>query len=43
MPPEIRALGHALNQILSGERAPDVSALPPQLADAVRGVLAELG
>ncbi|MBI5650347.1 MAG: hypothetical protein HZC40_07875 [Chloroflexi bacterium] len=41
-PAEIRALGSALNHILSGERAPDVSALPPQLADAVRGVVEEI-
>ncbi|MBI5300929.1 MAG: tetratricopeptide repeat protein [Chloroflexi bacterium] len=42
MSPEIRALGRALNQILSGERAPDVSALPQQLAEAVRGMLREI-
>jgi hypothetical protein len=28
-----------LNQVLAGERDPDLSALPPQLADKVRGVL----
>ena len=38
-PTGIRELGRALNEILSGERAPDLSALPPQLADKVRGVL----
>jgi hypothetical protein len=35
----IRELGRVLNAILSGERAPDLAALPPELADKVRGVL----
>jgi len=38
-PSGIREMGRALSEILSGERAPDLSALPPQLADKVRGVL----
>ena len=38
-PSGIRELGRVLNEILSGERNPDLSALPPQLADQVRGVL----
>ena len=38
-PAGMRELGRVLNAILSGERAPDLSALPPQLADKVRGVL----
>jgi glyoxylate reductase len=38
-PSGIREMGRALNEILSGERAPDLSALPPQLADKVRSVL----
>jgi tetratricopeptide (TPR) repeat protein len=42
MPDDIRALGRALNAVLSGERAPDLSALPPELADAVRELLAAL-
>jgi hypothetical protein len=40
--PELRELGRVLNQILSGEREPDLSALHPQLAEAVRGMLEEL-
>lgn len=40
--PELRELARVLNLILSGERNPDLSALHPQLADAVRAVLAEL-
>lgn len=38
-PVGIRELGRALNAILAGERAPDLAALPPELADKVRGVL----
>jgi hypothetical protein len=38
-PAGMRELGRALNEILSGERSPDLSALPPQLADKVQGVL----
>ena len=38
-PAGIRELGRVLNVILSGERDPDLAALPPELADKVRGVL----
>ena len=38
-PAGIRELGRALNTILSGERDPDLAALPPELADKVRSVL----
>ena len=38
-PSGVRELGRILNAILSGERAPDLVALPPELADKVRGVL----
>jgi hypothetical protein len=38
-PSGIRELGRVLNAILVGEREFDLSALPPQLADKVRGVL----
>jgi hypothetical protein len=38
-PTGVRELGRVLNQVLAGERNPDLSALPPQLADKVRGVL----
>jgi len=41
-PPEVHALGRALNAVLSGERAPDLSALPPELAEGVRRMLATL-
>jgi hypothetical protein len=41
-PPEARALGRVLNHILSGERAPDLSALPPELADKIRALLERL-
>lgn len=41
--PELRELGRVLNQILSGERNPDLSEMHPQLAEAVEKVLAELG
>lgn len=40
--PELRELGRVLNQILSGERNPDLGALHPQLAGAVRKVLDDL-
>ncbi|MBM3128982.1 MAG: tetratricopeptide repeat protein [Chloroflexi bacterium] len=40
--PELRELGRVLNQILSGDRNPDLSALHPQLVEAVRAVLAQL-
>jgi len=36
LPPEVRALGRVLLRILAGERHPDLSALPPELAEAVR-------
>ena len=39
----MRKLGRVLNAILSGERNPDLADLPPDLADKVRGVLAQLG
>lgn len=40
--PELRELGRVLNQIVSGERNPDLSALHPQLAERVEQILAEL-
>jgi hypothetical protein len=40
--PELRELGRVLNQLISGERSPDLSALHPQLTEAVRKVLAQL-
>ena len=39
LPGEIRALGGVLHRILSGDREPDLSALPPALAEAVRRIL----
>ena len=41
-PPEMRALGRVLVSILVGEREPSLDALPPELASAVRGMLARL-
>ena len=41
-PSGIRELGRVLNAVLLGEREFDLSALPPQLADKVRGVLEAL-
>jgi hypothetical protein len=41
-PAGMRELGLVLNAILSGERDPDLADLPPDLADKVRGVLAQL-
>ena len=41
-PSGIRELGRVLNAILAGERDFDLSALPSELADKVRGVLAAL-
>jgi len=38
-PPEARALFAALAQVLGGDEAPDLSALPPELAQVVRQVL----
>ncbi len=40
--PELRELGRVLNQIVSGDRNPDLAALHPQLAEAVRQMLEEL-
>ena len=40
--PEIKELGRLLNAILSGERNPDLSALPPQAAEAVSKLLEDL-
>ncbi len=40
--PELQALGRALNAILSGDRDPDLSDLPPPLAAAVQQVLAQV-
>jgi tetratricopeptide (TPR) repeat protein len=40
--PELRELGRVLNQILSGDRNPDVSALHPQLKEIVEKMLEEL-
>lgn len=41
--PGIRELGHILNAILVGERAPDLAGLPPEFADKVRGILSAIG
>jgi len=41
-PPEFRTLCRVLNAVLSGEHAPDTSALPPEWADKVREMLAAL-
>ena len=41
-PPELQGLGRVLNAILSGERQPDLSGLPPNLAAAVRQVLGQI-
>jgi hypothetical protein len=41
-PSGIRELGRVLNAILAGEREFDLSALPPELANKVRGVLEAL-
>ncbi len=42
MPAEVRGLGRVLNEVLAGKRDPDLSALPPELADKVRAMLAGL-
>lgn len=42
MPPEVQAFGRILNAILSGERNPDLTALPQQLAQPVQALLAVL-
>jgi len=42
-PGEVRALGRVLNRILSGDRMPDLSALPDELAAPVRALLQSLG
>ena len=39
-PPALRALGRVLQRLLAGDRSPDLSALPPELAAAVRAMLA---
>ena len=41
-PPQMRALGKVLVSILVGERDPNLDGLPPELASAVRGLLARL-
>ncbi len=41
-PPEMHAFGRVLAAILSGERHPDLSALPPELARKIREHLAAL-
>ena len=41
-PPEVRALGKVLVNILVGDRDPNLDALPPELASPVRGMLARL-
>jgi hypothetical protein len=41
-PAEVRALGGVLNRVLSGEHDPDLSALPPGLAQAVRRMVSGL-
>jgi len=38
-PPELHTLGRALQLILLGNFQPDLSALPPDLAEAVRQTL----
>lgn len=38
-PPDLHALGRVLIAILTGDRAPDLSALSPELAEKVQGVL----
>ncbi|MBA3530818.1 MAG: tetratricopeptide repeat protein [Ardenticatenales bacterium] len=43
IPAEFRALGRALNAVLSGERAPDLSALDPAHAARVHAMVAALG
>ncbi len=42
LPPELRELGRVLNEILSGERSPDLSTLPEELAGAVRALLTDI-
>jgi tetratricopeptide (TPR) repeat protein len=41
-PPDLRALGRVLQRVLAGERAPDLSDLPAELASAVQAMLARL-
>jgi hypothetical protein len=41
-PPEERALGATLSLVLMGEREPDLSALPCDMAGEVRGLLVRL-
>ncbi len=40
--PEIRELGRVLNEILAGARAPDLSRLPAELANAVQLLLSDI-
>lgn len=40
--PELRELGRVLHQLLLGERDLDLSGLPPQLAEVVRGMVEEI-
>jgi hypothetical protein len=41
-PPELCELGKVLLDVLAGETSPDLDGLPPELASAVRGLLARL-
>ena len=41
-PAEVRGLGGVLARVLVGDRSPKLDALPPELASAVRGMLARL-
>ncbi len=40
--PEVREFGQVLNAILAGERNPDLASLPPQFAEAIKRLLADL-
>lgn len=42
LPPELRAYGRVLNHVLAGERDPDLSALPQELAERVQAMLTAL-
>jgi len=41
-PPEERLLGEILSRVLMGDRNPDLSALPPELAQEVQAMLERL-
>ena len=41
-PAELRVLGKALTLVLIGDKNPDLAALSPELASAVRGLLGRL-